>query len=201
MDLTVLNLAVPALNAALAPTSTQLLWIVDIYGFFVAGSLITMGNLGDRFGRRKLLMIGAVVFGAASVFAAFSSSANQLILARALLGVAGATIAPSTLSLIRNMFHDEAERTRAISIWIISFSVGGAIGPLVGGLLLQAFWWGSVFLVSLPVMVLLLLTAPKFLPEYRDENAGRMDYVSALLSLGDAVHHLWHQAHRRRWLA
>jgi DHA2 family multidrug resistance protein-like MFS transporter len=183
MDLTVLNLAIPSIIADLHPTSTQLLWIVDIYGFFVAGSLITMGNLGDRFGRRKLLMIGAVVFGLASIFAAFANTPNMLILARACLGIAGATLAPSTLSLIRNMFHDEIERTRAISIWIVSFSLGGAIGPLVGGILLEKFWWGSVFLVSLPVMVLLLFTAPKLLPEYRDENAGRVDHWSALLSL------------------
>ena len=132
MDLTVLNLAIPAIIADLHPSSTQVLWMVDIYGFFVAGSLITMGNLGDRFGRRKLLMIGAALFGLASIFAAFATTANMLITARALLGIAGATLAPSTLSLIRNMFHDEVERTRAISIWMVSFSLGGAIGPLVG---------------------------------------------------------------------
>lgn len=183
MDLTVLNLALPTISADLHPSSTQLLWIVDIYGFFVAGSLIIMGNLGDRYGRRKLLMIGAVAFGLASIFAAFANTPNMLILARALLGIAGATLAPSTLSLIRNMFHDEVERTRAISIWIVSFSLGGAIGPLVGGILLEKFWWGSVFLVSLPVMLLLLITAPKLLPEYRDDNAGKIDLLSALLSL------------------
>ncbi len=131
MDLTVLHLAVPRLTEALAPSSVQLLWIIDIYGFLLAGSLITMGTLGDRIGRRRLLLIGAVLFGAASILAAFSRSAAMLIVSRAVLGVAGATIAPSTLSLIRNMFLDARERTTAISIWIIAFSLGGAIGPFL----------------------------------------------------------------------
>src|SRR5215204_2079931 len=163
MDLTVLNLAVPHLSADLKPSSAKLLWIVDIYGFMVAGSLITMGRLGDRIGRRCLLMIGAAAFGAASVVAAFSSSPEMLIAARALLGVAGATVAPSTLSLIRNMFLDHHERTVAIGVWVTSFSVGGAVGPLLGGVLLEHFPWGSVFLLSVPVMLLLLVAAPALL--------------------------------------
>ena len=183
MDLTVLHLAVPQLSADLKPTSAQLLWIVDIYGFMVAGSLITMGTLGDRIGRRRLLLIGATAFGIASVLAAFSTSAQMLIATRALLGVAGATIAPSTLSLIRNMFHDPRQRTTAIAVWITSFSVGGAVGPLLGGLLLEFFWWGSVFLLAVPVMALLLALGPVLLPEYRDPDAGRLDLVSAALSL------------------
>jgi MFS transporter, DHA2 family, multidrug resistance protein len=183
MDLTVLHLAVPKLSADLNPTSTQLLWIIDIYGFMVAGSLVTMGTLGDRIGRRRILLLGAAAFGVASILAAFSRTAQMLIVTRALLGVAGATIAPSTLSLIRNLFHDPHERTVAISIWITSFSLGGALGPLVGGVLLQFFWWGSVFLISLPIMVLLLVVGPKLLPEYRDPNAGRVDVTSAALSL------------------
>ncbi|HSL71483.1 MAG TPA: MFS transporter, partial [Longimicrobiales bacterium] len=183
MDLTVLHLAVPQLSAHLQPTSTQLLWIIDIYGFLVAGSLITMGTLGDRIGRRRLLLIGAGAFGLASVLAAFSRSAEMLIATRALLGIAGATVAPSTLSLIRNMFVDPKERTVAVSVWITSYSVGGAIGPLIGGLLLEFFWWGSVFLISVPVMVLLLAVGPFLLPEYRDPNAGRPDLISAALSL------------------
>src|SRR5918994_120721 len=143
MDLTVLHLAIPALTRDLEPTSAELLWIIDIYGFLVAGALITMGTLGDRIGRRRLLLIGAAAFGVASVAAAFSTSAEMLIATRALLGLAGATIAPSTLSLIRNMFQDPQQRTTAIGVWITSFSLGGVIGPLVGGLLLEAFWWGS----------------------------------------------------------
>jgi len=183
MDLTVLNLALPRISEDLKPSSSQLLWIVDIYGFMVAGMLITMGTLGDRIGRRKLLLIGAGAFGLASTLAAFSNTAEILILNRAILGIAGATVAPSTLSLIRNMFHDEKQRTFAIGIWITSYSVGGAIGPLVGGLLLQYFWWGSVFLASVPVMVLLLAVGPKYLPEFRDPNAGRLDLTSAAMSI------------------
>ena len=183
MDLTVLHLAVPRLTVDLKPSSVQLLWIIDIYGFLVAGSLITAGTLGDRIGRRRLLLIGAALFGAASILAAFSRSAAMLIATRALLGVAGATIAPSTMSLIRNMFLHPRQRTTAISIWIMSFSLGGAIGPLVGGFLLQHFWWGSVFLISVPVMALLLIVGPILLPEYRDPNAGKPDLTSAALSL------------------
>ena len=183
MDLTVLHLAVPAITADLQPTGAQLLWILDIYGFLIAGSLLTMGTLGDRIGRRKLLLIGAAAFGLASIFAAFASSAEMLILARALLGVAGATLAPSTLSLLRTMFPDPARFTVAIGVWVSSFSAGAAIGPLVGGLLLERFWWGSVFLISVPVMLLLLAVGPFLLPEYKDPNAGRLDLPSAAQSL------------------
>ena len=187
MDLTVLHLAVPRLSADLQPTSTQLLWIIDIYGFFVAGSLVTLGTLGDRIGRRKLLLIGAALFGAASVAAAFSTTAEMLIFTRALLGLAGATIAPSTMSLIRNMFHDERERTTAISVWIMAFSLGGAIGPIVGGIMLEYFRWGSVFLLAVPVMILILLVGPRLLPEYKDPNAGRLDVVSAAIAISGVL--------------
>mgnify|MGYP001386897727 CR=1 FL=1 len=183
MDLTVLNLAVPHLSQDLRPTSTELLWIVDIYGFVAAGSLVTMGTLGDRIGRRRLLLIGAAAFGATSLVAAWAASAAMLIAARALLGIAGATVAPSTLSLIRNMFADPRQRTVAVSVWITSFSVGGAIGPLLGGILLEWFWWGSVFLLAVPVMALLLVLGPLLLPEFRNPRAGRLDFVSAALSV------------------
>ena len=183
MDLTVLHLAVPSLSADLQPTSTQLLWIIDIYGFLVAGSLITMGTLGDRIGRRKLLLIGAAAFGVASVVAALSTTAEMLIAARALMGIAGATLAPSTLSLIFSMFRDPKQRSIAIGVWITGFSSGAAIGPVMGGLLLEYFWWGSVFLMALPVMGLLLVLGPRVLPEFRDPSAGRLDLLSAGMSL------------------
>jgi DHA2 family multidrug resistance protein-like MFS transporter len=183
MDLTVLNLAIPAISAELRPSSTQLLWIIDIYGFFVAGSLVTMGTLGDRIGRRKLLMIGAAAFGLVSLLAAFSVSSEMLIASRALLGIAGATLAPSTLSLIFHMFTDPRERSIAIGVWIAGFSAGSAIGPVVGGLMLEWFWWGSVFLLALPVMGALLILAPRVLPEYRDPDAGRLDLPSAAISI------------------
>src|SRR6266436_6699538 len=182
MDLTVLNIAVPRMSEDLKPTSSQLLWILDIYGFMIAGSLITMGTLGDRIGRRRLLLIGAGAFGVASVLAAFSTSAGMLIATRALLGVAGATLAPSTLSLIRNMFLDPKQRAVAIGVWNSSYSAGAVIGPPLGGFLLEYFWWGSVFLVSVPVMVLLLVLGSILLPEFRDPKAGRPDLVSAILS-------------------
>jgi DHA2 family multidrug resistance protein-like MFS transporter len=182
MDLNVLNLAIPHITAQLKPSSSQLLWIVDIYGFLLAGFLITMGTLGDRIGRRRLLMMGAAAFGAASILAAFSTTAGMLIFSRAVLGVAAATLAPSTLSLIRNMFLDGRERTVAIGVWISCFSAGSVIGPIVGGVLLEYYWWGSVFLIAVPVMLLLLVLVPLLLPEFKDENAGALDVPSSVLA-------------------
>src|SRR5688572_10944811 len=183
MDLTVLHLAVPSISADLHPTSAQLLWIIDIYGFMVAGFLITMGTLGDRIGRRRLLLIGAAAFGAVSLLAAFSTSPEMLIISRALLGIAGATLAPSTLSLIFAMFENPKQRSVAIGVWISAFSAGGAIGPVLGGVLLEQFWWGSVFLLALPVMLLLLVLGPVVLPEFRDPDAKPLDLPSAAMSL------------------
>src|SRR6266496_3668680 len=183
LDVSVLYLALPPLSADLHADSTQQLWILDIYSFLLAGFLVTMGTLGDRIGRRRLLLGGAAAFGIASVLAAFSTSAGMLIAARALLGLAGATLAPSTLSLIRSMFADPRQRTVAIGVWITSFSAGGAVGPLLGGVLLEHFWWGSVFLLAVPVMVLLLVIGPRLLPEFRDPEAGRLDLRSAVLSV------------------
>lgn len=187
MDLSVLFLAMPAIVSELDPTAAELLWINDIYGFMVAGFLVTMGTLGDRIGRRKVLLIGASAFGAASIFAAFSTSASMLILARALLGIAGATIAPSTLSLVVNLFRNEAERNRAIGIWGTAFALGGLVGPLIGGLLLQYFHWGSVFLINVPVMLILIVLAPFLLPEYRSEKSGPLDLISVGLSLATVL--------------
>jgi MFS transporter, DHA2 family, multidrug resistance protein len=183
MDLTVLNLAVPHLSTSLQPSGTQLLWIIDIYGFMLAGALIPIGGLGDRIGRRKLLLAGGAGFGLASLLAAFSTNALMLIGARALLGLAGAALVPSTLSMLSTLFPNEAERTRAIGVWGASFAVGAALGPLVGGVLLEHFWWGSVFLVGVPVMALLLIVGPFLLPEYRDPSASRTDILSALLCI------------------
>ncbi len=183
MDLTVLDLAVPRMSESLKPSNAQLLWIIDVYGFMVAGSLITMGTLGDRIGRRKLLMIGAAAFGITSTIAAFSTSPEMLIVSRALMGIAGATIGPSTLSLIFNMFHDPRQRSVAIGVWMSGFSAGSAIGPVLGGVLLEYFWWGSVFLLALPVMAALLVLGPRLLPEFKNPDAGRLDLPSAAMSL------------------
>ena len=183
MDLTVLNLAMPELSAALEPGPAELLWIVDIYGFVLAAALIPMGVFGDRIGRRRLLLCGAFAFGAASAFAAFSTSATMMILARALMGLAAATLAPSTLSMVSTLFPHPLDRQKAIGVWIASFSCGGALGPLIGGLLLEYFWWGSVFLVNLPIMALLLVLGPLLLPEARDPGAPRPDLWSALALL------------------
>lgn len=183
IDSTVLYLAVPSLTAELGPTSTQVLWIGDIYSLALAGLLVTMGNLADRIGRKRLLLIGAGAFGVASLFAALATSPNALIGARLLLGIAGATIMPSTLSLIRNIFVDPVERTRAIAIWSAAASGGIVLGPLIGGALLENFWWGSVFLINLPVMLLILVAGAWLLPESRNPDPGKFDLLSSALSM------------------
>ncbi|MFC0624105.1 MFS transporter [Kribbella deserti] len=183
MDATILYLALPSLAADLRPSASELLWITDTYGFLIAGFLVTMGSLGDRIGRRRLLMIGAAAFLLTSVLAAYAPTPELLIAARGLLGIAGATLMPSTLALISNMFRDGRERGTAIGIWAAGLSGGIALGPIVGGVLLEWFWWGSAFLVAVPVMALLLVTAPLLLPEHRDAAAARLDLVSVLLSL------------------
>lgn len=183
MDVSVLFFALPFISADLGPTATQQLWIMDAYGFVLAGLLITMGAVGDRIGRRKLLLIGAAAFGVASVTAAYSNSAELLILTRGLLGLAGATLMPSTLALIRNMFHDPAQRKTAIAVWTAGLTMGATIGPIVGGFLLDHFWWGSAFLINVPAMALLLVVGPFLLPEFRAPESGRFDLAGAAMSL------------------
>ncbi|MFI6509159.1 MFS transporter [Streptosporangium sp. NPDC050855] len=183
MDVTVLYLAIPSLTADLRPSPGELLWIADAYGFLIAGFLVTMGTLGDRVGRRRLLLIGAAAFLVASVVAAYAPTAQSLILARGLLGIAGATLMPSTLALIGGMFRDARQRGVAIGVWGAGLSGGVALGPVAGGILLERYWWGSAFLLAVPVMALLLVAGPVLLPEHRDAGAGRPDLVSVLLSL------------------
>ncbi|MDQ3786856.1 MAG: MFS transporter [Actinomycetota bacterium] len=183
MDFSVLYLAVPHLTADLAPTGVQQLWIVDIYGLVIAGFLVTMGTLGDRVGRKRLLLAGATVFGVASIAAAFSTGPEMLIASRALLGVAGAAVLPSVMALVTGMFPDQKQRARALAIWTACFMTGSTLGPLVGGVLLNTFWWGSVFLVSVPGIALLLVFGPALLPDQRSPGAGRLDPVSVVLSL------------------
>ncbi|MDX6361608.1 MAG: transporter, family, multidrug resistance protein [Streptomyces sp.] len=183
VDATVLGLATPYISEDLKPSGTQLLWIGDVYSFVIAGLLVSMGSLGDRIGRKKLLLVGATAFGLISVLNAYATTPELMILARALLGVAGATLMPATLALIRNLFHDPRERSLAIGIWGATASAGTAVGPVAGGFLLEHFWWGSVFLINLPVMVVLVLVGIRMLPESRNPNPGPWDLTSVLLSL------------------
>lgn len=183
IDITVLGFALPALSESLSPSGSQLLWIVDMYGFVLAGLLVLMGVMGDRVGRRKLLVIGSACFAAASALAAFAPTAEVLIAARALMGVGGATLMPSTLSIVRNIFTDPGERRRAIGVWAAAFAGGAGLGPIVGGLLLESFWWGAVFLVNVPLMALIVVVAPVLVPESRDPSPGRLDLASAVLTI------------------
>ncbi|MFD4608674.1 MFS transporter [Streptomyces sp. NPDC058440] len=187
VDATVLGLATPFISEDLRPSGTQLLWIGDVYSFVIAGLLVSMGSLGDRIGRKRILLGGATAFGAISVLNAYAATPELMILARALLGVAGATLMPATLALIRNLFHDPRERSLAVGIWGATASGGTAVGPIVGGLLLEHFWWGSVFLINLPVMAVLVLVGIRTLPESRNPDPGPWDLVSVVLSLAGVV--------------
>ena len=179
VDNTVLSFALPDISLALGPSSAQQLWIIDAYPLVLAGLLVTMGTLGDRFGRRRMLLIGATGFAAISVLAAFAPSAGWLIAARAGMGVFGAMLMPSTLSLLRSVFTDRDQRRLAIAVWATMFSAGAALGPIVGGFLLEHFWWGSVFLLAVPVLLPLLIAGLIVLPESKDPNPGRLDLVIA----------------------
>jgi len=187
VDNTVLSFALPEIALDLQPTSIQQLWIIDAYPLVLAGLLVTMGTLGDRFGRRRMLLIGASGFAAVSALAAFAPSAELLILGRALMGVFGAMLMPSTLSLLRSIFTDRNQRRLAIAVWASMFSAGAALGPIVGGLLLEHFAWGSVFLLAVPVLIPLLVFAPLLVPESRDPKPGRIDPLSILLSMATMV--------------
>lgn len=184
MDVSVLFFAIPSIDRDLAPSATQQLWIFDVYGFALSGLLITMGSLGDRIGRRKLLLLGAAAFGTASVGAAYATSPEMLIAARALLGIGGATLMPSTMGLVRNMFRNERQRSTAVGIWSGAMAGGIALGSVLSGVMLQHFWWGSVFLINVPAMVLLLVLVPVLVPEFKDPNPGRFDLWSVPLSMG-----------------
>ncbi|GAA2801950.1 MFS transporter [Saccharopolyspora taberi] len=182
MDGSVLFLAMPKVTEALSPTADQALWILDVYGFAVGSLLIAFGNIGDRYGRLKLLMAGAAAFGLASAGAAFAPGPELLIAFRALMGVAGATLLPSALAVLSELFTDPRKRANAIGIFAATFAAGFAIGPVVGGQLLSSFWWGSVFLINLPVVLLFLLLAPVLLREVRATSTGRIDVPSVFLS-------------------
>ncbi len=198
IDNTVLSFALPQVSVALRPTGEQMLWLVDIYPLMLAGLLVPMGSLGDRVGRRRLLLIGAVGFGLASVCAAYSPNAEALFASRALLGVFGATLMPSTLSLIRNIFASREDRRLAIAVWASMFAGGAALGPIVGGWLLEHFWWGSVFLINVPIIVVFLIAAIVLLPESRDPRPGRIDVAEHRpVPRGDAADRVRDQAVRR----
>lgn len=182
MDGSILFLAMPRISQALTPTADQALWILDVYGFAVGSLLIAFGNIGDRYGRRRLLMIGATIFGFGSVAAAFAPTPELLIAARAFMGVAGATLLPSALAVLSELFSDPRRRAQAIGAFAAVFAAGFAIGPVVGGLLLERFWWGSVFLVNLPVIALFLIFAPVLLGEVRTTRPGRVDVRSVVTS-------------------
>ncbi|WP_407358302.1 MFS transporter [Microbacterium sp. LTA6] len=187
VDNTVLSFALPEISIALGPTGAEQLWIIDAYPLVLAGLLVTMGTLGDRFGRRRMLLIGATGFAAVSALAAFAPTAGLLIAARALLGFFGAMLMPSTLSLLRSIFKNRDQRRLAIAVWASAFSAGAALGPIVGGFLLEHYGWGSVFLIAVPVLIPLLIAAPLLVPESRDPNPGRIDPISILLSMGAMI--------------
>ncbi|WP_336640484.1 MFS transporter [Microbacterium sp. USHLN272] len=187
VDNTVLSFALPEISIALAPSGAEQLWIIDVYPLVLAGLLVTMGTLGDRFGRRRMLLIGASGFAAVSVLAAFAPTAGLLIAARALLGFFGAMLMPSTLSLLRSIFVNRDQRRLAIAVWASAFSAGSALGPIVGGILLEHFSWGSVFLIAVPVLIPLLIAAPLLVPESRDPNPGRIDLLSIALSMAAMI--------------
>jgi EmrB/QacA subfamily drug resistance transporter len=191
MDNTIVNVAIPTLQRDLGASTSQLQWVVDAYILVFAGLLLTMGSLGDRFGRRGALAIGLAIMGTASILSSQANSADQLIAARAVMGIGGALIMPATLSIITNVFTDRKERAQAIAIWAAMAGVAVAVGPVTGGWLLEHFWWGSVFLVNVPVVIVALILGQLFVPTSRDPAAPPVDVVGAVLSITGLVALVW----------
>ena len=183
LDVTVLNVALPTIVRDLNASTTGLQWIVDAYVVVYAGLLLAVGSLADRIGRKRVFLAGLAIFAAGSVWAAYSGSVGMLIAARAGMGIGGAFMMPSTLSLITAIFTDTAERRRAIGLWAATTGIGAAIGPIVGGLLLAHFWWGSVFLINVPVAVLGFAFAIPLIPESKNPDAKAPDLVGVMLSV------------------
>ncbi|WP_329194035.1 MULTISPECIES: MFS transporter [unclassified Streptomyces] len=182
LDATILHVAVPSVTEDLRPGAMELLWIVDAYPLVCAALLILFGTLGDRVGRRRILLFGYGLFGVASAIAALAETAQVLIAARALLGVGGAMIMPATLSILRQVFPDRRERALAIGIWTGVAAIGAASGPVLGGFLVQHFWWGSVFLINIPLMALILPVGRWLLPESKGSCDGPWDVLGALMA-------------------
>ncbi|MSX94942.1 MAG: MFS transporter, partial [Actinobacteria bacterium] len=191
LDNTILNVAIPSLVRDLNATTSQLQWIIDGYTLVFAGLLLTAGAMGDRFGRKGALQLGLVVFGFASMASAMAQSANQLIITRSLMGIGGALIMPSTLSLLTNIFHNPRERAKAIGLWAAVAGASGALGPVIGGILLKWFSWHAVFFVNVPLIIVLLIAGRVLLPKSKAEVAQRLDPVGALLSIIGLVLVLW----------
>ncbi|WP_281037357.1 MULTISPECIES: MFS transporter [unclassified Rhizobium] len=191
MDGSILYLAMPHVTSALTPTADQALWILDIYGFVVGSLLIAFGNIGDRYGRLRLIMVGAVIFGAGSLSAAYSQSPLMLIAARALMGLGGATLLPSALAIVSALFPDPRMRAQAIGIFAATFAAGFAIGPLIGGMLLRHFAWGAVFLINVPIALAFLIVAPALLREVRSTVESRIDIPSLVLSFAGILLFTW----------
>lgn len=191
IDNTILNVALPTLARELDASSSQLQWIVDGYVLVFAGLLLLGGTLGDRFGRRRALVAGLLVFAVASLAAAHADSSTALVVCRGLMGAGAALVMPATLSIITTTFRDPTERARAIGVWSGAAGLGVALGPVSGGWLLEHFWWGSAFLVNVPVIAVALLAAATVVPESRDDNAPRIDVIGAALSIAALVSLLW----------
>ncbi|MFB7875547.1 MFS transporter [Nocardia sp. NPDC056064] len=191
VDLTILNIALPDLAADLRPSATEQLWIIDAYSLVLAGLLVSTSSLGDRFGRKRMLLLGYAVFGVASLLVLWADTAPQVIALRALLGVGGAMIMPTTLTMLRVVFTDPAERAKALGLWAAVSGVGAALGPIVGGVLLEAFSWRAALLVNVPIMVIVLVAGFLVLPESTVPNPGRWDFVGAGLSIAGMVALIW----------